>query len=337
MTKVTKLLGGGMFAVLGIVLIAALIGTFNSDGGTNAAPSSFDRASAHVLPIGAADLASARGTVEPILRYLPGDINATNAASAAGPSNPLTALPASLVSALNTYGTIPSSAFDPNAPSIAVSSLQQVDDTMPKTTTGRDIGLLDKLSAYMKIATINVSRAPATGSVDEYTAAIERAAGDTVQVFPSEARVLGANDRVAFFTNQTNWIVPATDHYTVAIKYARGDTDPDLVLGNDNMFSTTVGSGATTAQTDNQLDMVNLTSVADQARFDVASYDNDAGASLGTTHEAWYQTHVDTALSNSAFLVIGLVAFFAATAVAMGNSGGFSATNHRAALAFGAG
>ncbi len=336
MTRVTKLLGGSFAAVLGISLIAALIGLFNSDSGTNAAAPTF-RASAHVLPIGAADLASARGTVEPILRYLPGDINATNAASAAGPSNPLTALPASLVSALNTTGTIPSPAFDPNAPSIAVSSLQQVDDTMSKTTTGRDIGLLDKLSAYMKIATINVSRAPSTGSVDEYTAAIERAAGDTVQVFPSEARVLGANDKVAFFTNQANWIVTATDHYTVAIKYARGDTDPDLVLGNDNMFSTTVDSGATTAQTGNQLDMVNLTSVADQARFDVASYDNDAGASLGTTYEAWYQTHVDTALSNSAFLVIGLVALFAATFVAMWTSDGFSATNHRAARAFGAG
>ena len=319
MTKVTKLLGGNWFAAaLGLVLIAAFTGMFNFDGGANAAAPTFDRASAHVT--GTSDLAPASSAAVPI-RPLPGDIYATNTASAAGSSNLLTALPASLVSALNTYGTIPSSAFDPNAPSIAVSSLQQVDDTMPKTTTGRDIGLLDRLSAYMKIASINVSAAVATNSANNvdfligegdgqstnhYAAAIENVSGDTVQII---------------------------DPYVPAVLAGRAS-----VLDNDNMFGTTVGSGATTAPTDYRLGLVNLTNAADQARFNVAS-DSDAGASLGTTHEAWYQTHVNTAaLSDQAFLaIVAIVTIFAATCVLMGTSGGFSATNHRAARALGAG
>lgn len=291
MTKVTKLLGGGwLAAVLSIVLVAALIGLFNSDGGANAATPTFDRASARL--IGSADLAPASSAAVPI-RTLPGDIYATNTASAAGSSNPLNALPASLVSALNTYGTIPSSAFDPNAPSIAVSSLPQVGSSVLRATTGVSIDFLNDDGGR--------------------TSAIERTSGDTVQLIDS--------------------FVPASR-----------PTRSDSVLGKDNLFGSTVGSGATSAP-DDQLSMVNPASMASisvsmksQPWTKVANNDNNLGASLGTTHEAWYQTHVDTtALSSPAFLVIGLVALFAATCVLMVTSSGFSATNQRAARALGAG
>ena len=72
-------------------------------------------------------------------------------------------------------------------------------------------------------------------------------------------------------------------------------------------------------------------------RGSVLDYDNLFGASTAPTYEAWYQAIATTALSNSAFLVLGIVALFAATFVAMWTSDGFSATNDRAARAFGAG
>jgi len=72
-------------------------------------------------------------------------------------------------------------------------------------------------------------------------------------------------------------------------------------------------------------------------RGSVLDYDNLFGASTAPTHEAWYQAISTTALSNSAFLVLGLVALFAAAFVAMWTSDGFVATNHRAVRAIGAG
>lgn len=139
MTKVLKLLGGGLLAaILGIALSAAAFGLFSNDNGTSIAAPTFDRASAHVS-LGAADLAPASSAAVPI-RYLPGDINATSlTAYDADTSNPLNAFPVGLARAVDslTAASLPfydslspgasdlptaSGANDPNAKGIINSS-----------------------------------------------------------------------------------------------------------------------------------------------------------------------------------------------------------------------
>lgn len=167
MTKVLKLLGGGLLAaILGIALSAAAFGLFSNDNGTSIAAPTFDRASAHVS-LGAADLAPAKSVAVPI-RYLPGDINATSlTAYDADTSNPLNAFPVGLARAVDslTAASLPfydslspgasdlptaSGANDPNAKGI-------INASYIKEVLG---------SYYMKINTINVSRAPASDLVN---------------------------------------------------------------------------------------------------------------------------------------------------------------------------
>ena len=246
MTKVTKLLGGNWFAAaLGLVLIAAFTGMFNFDGGANAAAPTFDRASAHVT--GTSDLAPASSAAVPI-RPLPGDIYATNTASAAGSSNLLTALPASPTRAVNVLAD----SLLPLYGSLSTS------DSVGLLTAGRG-------ENGPNVKGIRLGNLLWADAAHHNAAAIENVSGDTVQII---------------------------DPYVPAVLAGRGS-----VLDYDNLF----------------------------------------GASTAPTYEAWYQAIATTALSNSAFLVLGIVALFAATFVAMWTSDGFSATNDRAARAFGAG
>lgn len=467
MTKVTKLLGGSFVAVLGIVLLAAFAGLFNFDSGTTAATPNFDRASAHV--IGAADLAPASLAAAPT-HYLPGDINATSRiASAAGPSNPLNALPVSLTRAVDSLAGSLSPFYGSLSPGLSVSSLPMASDANDPNVKGTNNSIpnLSSLVRYMTINTINVSRAPATdlangvesddpaGTTNTYSLntrwslatwagtgvnniglvkdtdisgmnpdartstivtaiyAYDDAANRLTQVFPTAGSDASfATMKVTLSANQAYWIATTNDptakgirfgnlawadtvdHYTAAVQLARGETvqiadspipaivaDGGLVLDNGNMYSkalgvhaldsvvgSKVGSGTITAPFDYpkaptalinklaswknyQLNAVNLTNAA---HFRATAFDGDVGrtavtygATTGSTSTASTPTwlmdggNAVYAIADPAFVgilgITALLAIFATLLVSMWTSGGFSATNHRAARALGAG